>query len=69
MSRYYADPATKPKLDPSLYSLDSDEAAFFKQLTGISDEQALKEHILAVQSKAYEVSPFPWQPVASDELV
>jgi len=65
MARYYADPATKPKLDPTLYSLDSHEAAFFKQLTGISDEATLKEHILTVQSKAYEVSPLPWLPVAS----
>lgn len=58
MARYYANPATKPHLDVSLYSLDSDETAFFQQLTGIGDEQALRDHIIAVQAKAYNVRPF-----------
>ena len=45
----------KPSLDPSLYSLQPDEIAFFQQLTGIKDEDELKQHILNVQAKAYDV--------------
>jgi hypothetical protein len=59
MSRYYADPATRPKIDPSVYSLQPDELAFFQHLTGIQDEQALKEHILSVQAKAYDLYGYP----------
>ncbi|KAG6908904.1 hypothetical protein DXG01_002884 [Tephrocybe rancida] len=50
---------TKPTISPlddSFYTMeDSDELTFFKQQTGIQDESDLKEHILAVQAKAYEV--------------
>lgn len=42
-------------LDPSLYKLEEDEAAFFKQATGIPDDEELKQHILRVQAEAYEV--------------
>ncbi len=42
-------------LDPKLYSLDEQEAAFFKSATGIQDEEELKKHILDVQAKAYAV--------------
>ena len=42
-------------LDPSLYKLEEDEAAFFKQATGIQDDEELKQHILRVQAEAYEV--------------
>ncbi|KAF8905022.1 hypothetical protein CPB84DRAFT_1772199 [Gymnopilus junonius] len=59
MARYYADPATKPKLDPALYSLDPDESTFFQRLTGINDHQALKDHIIAVQAKAYDIYGYP----------
>ncbi|KNZ75147.1 hypothetical protein J132_04632 [Termitomyces sp. J132] len=45
----------KLPLDPTLYALDADELAFFQDQTGISDEQELKQHIVAVQEKAYEV--------------
>lgn len=38
------------------YSLQLDEIAFFKQESGITDDQALKEHILKVQRDAYAVS-------------
>ncbi|KAH9933311.1 uncharacterized protein B0H18DRAFT_870613 [Fomitopsis serialis] len=47
------------KLDESLYSLDEEESAFFKSLTGIDDDEALKQHILKVQNDAFEVWPFP----------
>ncbi|KAJ8518184.1 hypothetical protein ONZ45_g4715 [Pleurotus djamor] len=42
-------------LDPSMYSLDTEEATFFKTTTGIQDDDKLKSHILAVQAKAYSV--------------
>ncbi|PPQ69961.1 hypothetical protein CVT26_013297 [Gymnopilus dilepis] len=55
MHKFYADPATKPGLDPSLYSLQPDELEFLQTTTGIKDEQELKDHILRVQKTAYEV--------------
>jgi len=48
--------APRAKLDPSYYHLRPDELAFFQRLTGIDDESVLKQHILRVQAKAYEVS-------------
>ncbi|KAG1746293.1 hypothetical protein EDD22DRAFT_1004571 [Suillus occidentalis] len=39
-------------LDTSLYSLSTEEAAFFKAQTGIDDDEDLKKHIL-------EVAPYP----------
>lgn len=51
----YADPKTAPPLDESLYSLIGEELEFYQSETKIKDEQALKEHILAVQAKAYAV--------------
>lgn len=40
-------------LDPSLYEVDHD---FFSALTGITDPEELKKHILKVQAEAYAVS-------------
>lgn len=51
----YAYPSTRPSLDPSRYSLQDDERQFFQLLTGIQGDQQLKEHILAVQERAYQV--------------
>ncbi|KAH7907016.1 hypothetical protein BJ138DRAFT_1161182 [Hygrophoropsis aurantiaca] len=48
-----------PPLDESLYNLDPKAASLFKSLTGISDDQSLKEHILRVQADAYKVAPYP----------
>ena len=48
-------PPSKHELDPDLYNLQPQEAAFFKQLTGIHDDELLKQHIIQVQTKAYEV--------------
>lgn len=45
-------------LDPSFYKLEKDEATFFKQATGILDDEELKQHILRVQAEAYEVGLF-----------
>ncbi|KAI0034152.1 hypothetical protein K488DRAFT_46101 [Vararia minispora EC-137] len=46
-------------LDESFYGLDAEEAAFYKQQTGIQDDAELKQHIMAVQAKAYSVFPYP----------
>jgi hypothetical protein len=42
-------------LDESLYNLPEEERSFFKQQTGIPDDDELKAHILRVQAEAYEV--------------
>ena len=42
-------------LDETLYTLDEQEAAFFKSQTGIDDDEELKQHILRSQKEAYEV--------------
>ncbi|KAG2036751.1 hypothetical protein BDR03DRAFT_934287 [Suillus americanus] len=47
-----------PPLDESLYDLRPQDAAFFKKLTGIEDDAALKQHILYIQAKAYKVAPY-----------
>ncbi|KAG6328583.1 hypothetical protein ID866_10506, partial [Astraeus odoratus] len=47
--------AEVPKLDPSLYSLSPEEAAFFKSATGIEDDDELRAHILSVQEKTWRV--------------
>ncbi|KAF8807056.1 hypothetical protein BYT27DRAFT_7224114 [Phlegmacium glaucopus] len=55
----YANPGSKPKLDPGLYNLQPHEVAFFKQQTGIQDDEVLKQHIIQVQAKAYEIYGYP----------
>ena len=44
-----------PPLDPGLYALTENQTAFFKELTGIKDDEELKYHIISTQHKAYEV--------------
>ncbi|KAG1747262.1 uncharacterized protein EDB91DRAFT_1235983 [Suillus paluster] len=51
--------ASIPAVDTNLYSLSSEEAAFFKAQTGIDDDEDLKRHILEVQAKAYELATYP----------
>lgn len=48
-----------PPLNPSIYSLTSDEADFFKAATGIEDDETLTAHILMAQERAYKVAPYP----------
>lgn len=48
-------PSPALALDESLYSLTEEGRAFFKQQTGIPDDDELKAHILRVQAEAYEV--------------
>ncbi|KIJ67348.1 hypothetical protein HYDPIDRAFT_84252, partial [Hydnomerulius pinastri MD-312] len=47
--------------DLSLYALalSPDSNVFFKQTTGIMDDEALKAHILKVQNEAYKIAPYP----------
>jgi hypothetical protein len=45
----------KLALDESFYDLTEEERTFFKQQTGISDDDELKAHIFRVQAEAYEV--------------
>jgi SAM-dependent methyltransferase len=47
-----------PPLDESLYDLRPQDAAFFKEITGIEDDTALKQHILDIQAKAYKIAPY-----------
>ncbi|KAG0698591.1 hypothetical protein DFH29DRAFT_991043 [Suillus ampliporus] len=47
-----------PPLDESHYDVRPQDAAFYKKLTGIEDDAALKQHILDVQAKAYKVAPY-----------
>lgn len=43
-------------LEPKLYGLLDNERDFFRTQTGIQDDEELKDHILAVQKRAYDVS-------------
>ena len=60
MSALIIDPSVRPPLNPNLYDLpqNPDALAFFKQQTGIKDEEELKKHILHVQEKAYSVHAY-----------
>ncbi|KAJ3561953.1 hypothetical protein NP233_g9878 [Leucocoprinus birnbaumii] len=49
----------KRPLDPTLLDLEDEEARFFKQLTGIQNEKELRDHIVGVQEKAYQVYRYP----------
>jgi hypothetical protein len=59
MTSYNNPDTTKEKfafpLDQSLYQPTEEEKSFFKLLTGINDDEDLKQHIITVQTKAYEV--------------
>ncbi|EKM75909.1 hypothetical protein AGABI1DRAFT_131808 [Agaricus bisporus var. burnettii JB137-S8] len=47
--------AHKKPLDPTLLHLNEQDAEFFKSQTRIRDDEALKNHIIEVQRKAYEI--------------
>ncbi|KAG2038897.1 hypothetical protein BDR03DRAFT_917757 [Suillus americanus] len=52
--------ASIPAVDIGLYSLSSEEAAFFKAQIGIDDDEDLTRHILEVQAKIYKPASYPW---------
>ncbi len=39
------------------YDPTDEQVVFFKKLTGISDDEELKRHILSVQEEAWKVRP------------
>ncbi len=45
----------RPGVDERFYILAEKEADFFKEQTGIQDDEELKEHIIKVQTEAYAV--------------
>ena len=49
-----------PALNESFYSLDREELVFFKANTNITDDDALKKHIMTIQAKAYQVRCFSY---------
>ncbi|KIJ16048.1 hypothetical protein PAXINDRAFT_113810 [Paxillus involutus ATCC 200175] len=48
-----------PPLQERYYKITPEQSEFFKQQTGIIDDDELKKHILAVQAEAYKVAPYP----------
>ncbi|KAF8836501.1 hypothetical protein BDN67DRAFT_974083 [Paxillus ammoniavirescens] len=46
-------------LQEQFYKITPEQSEFFKQQTGITDDDELKRHILAVQAAAYKVAPYP----------
>ncbi|KIJ16042.1 hypothetical protein PAXINDRAFT_99023 [Paxillus involutus ATCC 200175] len=48
-----------PTLQKQYYRITPEQTEFFKQQTGITDDDELKQHILAVQTEAYKVAPYP----------
>ncbi|KIK80486.1 hypothetical protein PAXRUDRAFT_833496 [Paxillus rubicundulus Ve08.2h10] len=53
------DPNDVPTLQERYYKITPKQSEFFKQQTGITDDDELKKHILAVQAEAYKVAPYP----------
>lgn len=53
---YFPELASKSPLTPDFYNLRQDERENFQNLTGIADDDALRAHIITVQTKAYEVT-------------
>lgn len=55
-----APPPTPPSLEgEKYYAPTNEEHLFISSHTGIEDKEELKQHILAVQAKAYAVAPYP----------
>ena len=50
-----AQPRYYKALDERLYDLNDEERSFFKDQSGIQDDEELKAHILQVQAEAYKV--------------
>ena len=48
-------PGWDKPLDESFYAPDDEEKAFMKTTTGIQDDDELKRHIIAAQTKAFSV--------------
>lgn len=48
-------PMANVELDPTLYKSSPEEIAFFKQQTGITSDEGLKEHVVSIQKEAWDV--------------
>ena len=48
-------PGYHKALDERLYTLNDEERSFFKEQSGIQDDDELKAHIVQVQAEAYKV--------------
>lgn len=46
-------------LDSTLFNLDDKHLKFFRSLTGFTDDEVVKKHIMAIQAMAYELFPYP----------
>ena len=55
----------KLSLEERFYNLDQEERDFFKKETGIKDDEELKTHLIAVQTKAYSVSLYRYKATIS----
>jgi len=45
-------------VNDTLFEIRPEDSIFFKEQTGIHDDEELKTHIINVQRKAYEVAPY-----------
>lgn len=45
-------------IDPVGYGLNEEETAFYQKLTGIDDDEALRDHLVKVQAEALAVCEF-----------
>jgi hypothetical protein len=48
-------PSYYKALDERLYTLNDEERSFFKEQSGIQDDDELKAHFVQVQAEAYKV--------------
>ena len=51
-----SEPDSNASFEPGFYAPTQEEAAFLKTWTGINDDEELKQHVLAVQKEAWDVS-------------
>ncbi|KIJ60830.1 hypothetical protein HYDPIDRAFT_116688 [Hydnomerulius pinastri MD-312] len=54
-----ADPDNVPTPQEQYYKMTAEQSMFFKEQTGITDDEELKRHVLSVQAEAYKVAPYP----------
>ncbi|KAF8517680.1 hypothetical protein BU17DRAFT_49425 [Hysterangium stoloniferum] len=52
-------PPLKTPLDPNLLVLNEKELSFFKEQTGLLNDEEVRQRIISVQQKAYEISTYP----------
>ncbi|KAG6807487.1 hypothetical protein H0H92_007295 [Tricholoma furcatifolium] len=59
MSTHFTNPATRPPLDEKFLVLSPEELEYFREQTQIQDEDSLRQHIIDVQKKAYQIYGYP----------